>query len=266
MSAPTTAEWLRDAARRISCGVPILTGRIIRRSTKATARRAAGIRTGVRAWLGESSGLLDTAMRWAMLAAAGWLVWTVASIALGAGGHAVAGARWLMWPGTAILVVATYRAGGKADAADAQEDPDTAPDESVPPAELEPEDDEQPLDADLLADVIHAVARGGNVHLTAITRRLRAETGQHWDVLAACRAHGIRTRPVRVAGADPAVTTGIHRADLPPLPQPLSAPPVGVVSAGQHGNNNSNNATVEEFGEGGLLVKHGPTDRQEARR
>lgn len=129
----------------------------------------------------------------------------------------------------------------------------------------EPED-EQLLDADLFADTIHAVARGGNVHLTAVARRLHAETGRHWDVLAACRAHGITTKPVRVAGADPAVTTGIHRTDLPPLPRDEHAP-VGVVSAGHPDNNNTNNeVTVEAIGEPGRLIKHRLSTRQEARR
>lgn len=108
---------------------------------------------------------------------------------------------------------------------------------------------EQPVGSDEPADeglspgefleLVHDVAAGGNVHLTAIGEQLAHETGRSWDVLALCRAAGIPTKPVRVAGADPAVTTGVHRYDLPPLPQPLSTAPVGVVSAGEADNNNT---------------------------
>jgi hypothetical protein len=221
--------------------------------TDITARQALHqLTTGTRiilrglAWAGEWR---ETLARWILAAIAGSVALTGAAL------H-----PWL-WPVFGI----GWMAAAFAAAPEPAEDDGEAQDEAGPDDE-DDADDEQLLDADLLADTIHAVARGGNVHLTAIRAQLREDTGRVWDVLAACRAHGIRTRPVRVPGADPAVTTGIHRTDLPPLPHPLSAPG-GVVSAGHPDNNNTNNGiTVEEIGEPGRLIKHGPTARQEARR
>jgi hypothetical protein len=111
-------------------------------------------------------------------------------------------------------------------------------------------------------ELLHDVAAGGNVHLTAVRAQLLKETGKDWDVLALCRAAGITTKAVRVTGADPAVTTGIHRTDLPPLPRGSSGTPEGVLTS----NNNSNNATAEEVSEGVVIVHTGPSIRQEARR
>ncbi len=216
--------------------------------TDITARQALrqlAVGTGVilrgLAWAGEWR---ETLARWILSAIAGSVALTGAAL------H-----PWL-WPVFGLgWAAAAFAAAPELEPA--EDDGEPGPDDQ--------DDDEQLLDADLLADTIHAVARGGNVHLTAIGARLQAETGQHWDVLAACRAHGIRTRPVRVPDADPPVTTGIHRTDLPPLPRAGSAP-VGVVSAGHPDNNNSDNTlTVEAIGEPGRLIKHHPAARQEAR-
>jgi hypothetical protein len=226
--------------------------------TEITARQAlhqltAGTRVILRglAWAGEWR---ETLARWILAAIAGSVALTGAAL------H-----PWL-WPIFGIgWMAAAFAAAPELEPEDGEED-EGLDDEPGPDDEDDADGDEQLLDADLLADTIHAVANGGNVHLTAVRDRLHAETGQHWDVLAACRAHGIPTKPVRVAGADPAVTTGIHRTDLPPLPQPLSTPG-GVVSAGHPDNNNTNNGiTVQEIGEPGRLIKHGPTASQEARR
>lgn len=196
------------------------------------------------AWAGEWR---ETLARWILAAIAG--AFTLSGAVL----H-----PWLWLVLAALGVTAAFAAAPELEPEDGEEDEDDEPGPD------DADDEEQLLDADLLADTIHAVARGGNVHLTAIRAQLREETGRVWDVLAACRAHGIRTRPVRVPGADPAVTTGIHRTDLPPLPRAESTP-VGVVSAGHPDNNNTNNTTVEPIGEGGRLIKHGPARRQEAR-
>jgi hypothetical protein len=129
------------------------------------------------------------------------------------------------------------------------------------------DEEEQPdidgMDPAVFLELVHDVAAGGNVHLTAIGEQLREETGRSWDVLALCRAAGIPTKPVRVPGADPAVTTGIHRHDLPPLPHPLSEGAVGVVSAGEADNNNT--PTVTPIGQAGWINSYGSI-RQEARR
>jgi hypothetical protein len=136
----------------------------------------------------------------------------------------------------------------------------------------EPSDDEEePIDSAAFVELVHDVARGGNVHLSTIRARLAEELPSYdWtagDVTALCEAAGIRTRKgVRVPGATPAVTTGIHHTDLPPLLSPASGPtPVDVVSAGQRSNNNTN-ITTEDIGEGGWINRLGPSIHQEARR
>lgn len=132
---------------------------------------------------------------------------------------------------------------------------------------------EQAEDAFTAADFIellHDLSRGANLHLGRVREQLIEETGRDWtaqDVTALCRTAGVPTRPgVRVPGAQPAVTTGIHRDDLPPLPRGGSGAPVGVVGAGQHPNNNTNSPTATEITEGVVIVTTGPSIRQEARR
>lgn len=154
----------------------------------------------------------------------------------------------IAWGASAVLLaLAVWAAGGEAGEVDT--------DEEFGPTEL--------------LELLHDLAGGGNLHLSAVREQLIEETGRDWtaqDVTALCRAADVPTRPgVRVPGAVPPVTTGIHRDDLPPLPRPTSDAPVGVVGAG-HGDNNNTNMTVEEVGQAGLIVKHGPPIRQEARR
>jgi hypothetical protein len=163
-------------------------------------------------WAGEWS---ETLARWFIAA----LVASLAAVT-------VAVHPWL----APVAILGWAAAAGTAAGTEQTDEPEDQDDE--------PADDEQLLDAETFAEIVHAAARGANVHLTAIRARLIEETGHDWDVLALCRTHGIPTKPVRVPGADPAVTTGIHRHNLPPLPRPLPAPG-GVVAAGQPDNNNT---------------------------
>jgi hypothetical protein len=136
-----------------------------------------------------------------------------------------------------------------------------------PAADVDDEDIDS-MDPGEFLELVHDVSAGGNVHLVEIRRQLALETDREWSgpqVRALCDAAGIPVRDgVRVRGAKPAVTTGIHRDDLPPLPRPSSEGAVGVVGAGQESNNNTN-ITTEAIGQAGLLIKHGPSIRQEAR-
>lgn len=150
------------------------------------------------------------------------------------------------WSGTGALLCLSVWVAGR---------PGTAGEE--PPEEI---------DAAAFLELVHDVAQGANVHLSAIRAQLTEEfPGTDWHGPAAralCDAAGIRVRDgVRVPGARPPVTTGIHRADLPPLPRPLSEGAVGDVAAG-HGDNNNANTTSEEYSEGVTIVKHGPSVRQ----
>jgi hypothetical protein len=168
----------------------------------------------------------------------------------------VAGTVWalsrgvLMWGSCSLALVSAWVAGGRQHAEDTPEEP--------------------ALDPGAFLELVHDVARGANVHLVTIREQLAAETERPWtpaEVRALCDAAGIRVRDgVRVPGAKPAVTTGIHRDDLPPLPRPLSDAPGSDVAAGHDANNNTN-ITTEVIGEGaGLINRHGPSIRQEARR
>ncbi|MFI0894876.1 hypothetical protein [Streptomyces sp. NPDC020983] len=175
----------------------------------------------------------------------------------------------IAWGSAGALAVLSVLVAGAPEPEPDDEDQDDEDDE---PTEDDSESDhEQLLDADAFTELVRDLADGGNVHLVTVRRQLALELpGTDWSgpaVTALCDAAGIRVRPgVRVPGATPAVTTGIHRDDIPPSPPARSATPVGVVDAGQHPNNNTNKPTTEEYGEGGLLVRHGPAIRQEARR
>lgn len=122
-------------------------------------------------------------------------------------------------------------------------------------------DEEEPADEKLspaaFLELVHDVAQGGNVHLSAIREQLAEETETEWSgpaTRALCDAAGIRVRDgVRVPGARPPVTTGIHRDDLPPLPQPLSQRAVDDVAAGHRDNTNTNGAG-EQYVEGVTIV------------
>jgi hypothetical protein len=211
------------------------------------------------AWAGEWR---ETLARWVLAAIAGSLALTGAAL------H-----PWL-WPVFAIgWAVAAFAAAPElAPDEDEDQDDEPGPDD----ADDEPDDDaaedvDQLRHADAFTELVRDLADGGNVHLISIRRQLALELpGTDWSgpaVTALCDAAGIRVRPgVRVPGAQPAVTTGIHRDDIPPPPPTRSATPVGVVAAGQHPNTNNNTLSIEEIGEGGRLIKHGPARHQEVRR
>lgn len=154
----------------------------------------------------------------------------------------------IAWGTSAALgALAVWAAGGDTD------EPDV--DEEFGPA--------------VFLELVHDLAGGGNLHLSAVRAQLAEETGRPWsapEVSALCRAADVPTRPgVRVPGATPAVTTGIHRDDLPPLPRPDRGSPVGDVSADQDDNNNTNTLTIEEVGQAARIIKRGPSIRQAAR-
>lgn len=201
-------------------------------------------------WSGEWH---ETLARWILAAIAGSLALTGAAL------H-----PWL-WPILAIL----WLGAASAAAPPLADDPDDEHNDEPDP-DGDDRDDEQLLDLDAFTELVGDVADGRNVHLIEIRRQLAIETGREWSgpaVTALCEAAGIRVRAgVRVPGAQPAVTTGIHHTDLPPLPDPYRGAPVDVDAAGQHPNNNTNKPEVERIGEGGALIKARRSNRQGARR
>lgn len=178
---------------------------------------------GVRRWLGEGTNWLDTAVRWLMVGAPAALVswWLL-------------GAWWRVITAAVVVLVLAARAATKdvkakqasaekpAPASAATADgPDHSP-EDVPAAEL-------------VALAHHLLDGAPGVHLATLAGALG---GGHTTatVRALCAAHGIPVRP-SVRDASRRVSPGVHRADLPPLPEPLpdaaKSPDVAVVAAGQ---------------------------------
>lgn len=136
--------------------------------------------------------------------------------------------------------------------------------------EDEVEEDGEEFDPAVFLELVHDLAGGGNVHLVAVREQLAEETGREWSgpqARALCAAAGIPVRDgVRVPGARPAVTTGIHRDDLPPLPRPSSGSPVDDVAAGGDANNNTNTRTEVGVDGAAWITRSGPSIRQGVRR
>lgn len=240
--APTTMQWLRTAGTRVRIGTGVLARRLAQRGTKAGGARARGLGKGIGGWLGESTGILDTAVRWGMLAAAAWVASVVGRLALGMGAHALAGARWLMWPATAVYVVAAYRAGGKEPDAEepAASEPDgpelTAP--TAPPI----------VPRTVFLALLHGeIGEGRAVHLAHLARVLGERGPAYaWDVpavAALCAAHGIPVEPKARAHGKGA-TRAVLKSALPPPSEVFSwAPSAGVDVAGQESSTASSTST-----------------------
>jgi hypothetical protein len=233
MSAPTTAGWLRTAARRICQGSGILARQLTRRTIGTTRRRTGEWRGGITRWLGESSGTADSVMRWAMLLIAGWLLWHLGSIPLHIAGRILGAARWLLWVATAAWVIAAYRVAGKKPAEV----------ETDAPQEIEAPDNDAPaalpdVPLGFFLGLLQGFTRGGhNVHLATLAEALAVDyPSEGWDAAAVrplCEALGVPVKQVRAPGRKP--TIGVHRDDVAALPPaPSLERPVVVVAAGQN--------------------------------
>lgn len=162
--------------------------------------------SGPRKWAGEGSGIVDKAVRVAMLAGVGLVAFRVLT---------------LSWPvlGITVLIVVilALRAATKAGKAE------PAPAEAVSATGL-PE-----VSGDAFLALLHEVLGAATgVHLRTLAAALTHRVGGAWevaDVRALCEAVGQPTRPtVRAPGGGP--TVGVHRDDLLPLPRVL---PEGAV-------------------------------------
>ncbi|MEE4546446.1 hypothetical protein V2S66_31340 [Streptomyces sp. V4-01] len=179
---------------------------------------------GPRKWVAAGENLLDTVLRWAMLVGGGWALWLL-----------VTGSWKILGVVVLVVIVKALRAATKA-ANGQHERPKVSP--------KPPEDRPVDVPAETFLACIWDVLDGTPaVHLATLARHLTATTGRPWtgdDVRAACRASQIPIRPkVRDLGGD-RVSSGVHRDDLDPLPQPLSeGAPEGVAGgyvAGHGGN------------------------------
>ncbi|MGW2708676.1 hypothetical protein ACWC4J_06740 [Streptomyces sp. NPDC001356] len=248
-AAPTTMQWIRTAAQRISVGSGRLTLLIARRITRRGAARLQAWGRGVTGWLGQAAGL-EWLFRLGCLIGLGLVARRVLlAVSGGILDRADAVASLLMWPAALVWLVVAYRIGqddwrpaGEPDKVEQQplaEQPEPGPDpEPVQPAE-------QPLPT--REELAEALARVGtpHAHIAVLADDLRVPAEQ---VRAALDRHGVRVEPVRMRGRGS--STGIKAGSLPAPPPP----PVGVVAAGESANNDNNNASTVRTREGLLII------------
>ncbi|MFE1349834.1 hypothetical protein [Streptomyces sp. NPDC058757] len=233
MSAPTSTQWLRAAAARITLGSGVLARERTRRLVgwvRSVWRRTMG-------WLGEASGIA-WAVRLAVLLAAAWVLRKIGVALAAAVLRRLESSPWLMWPAVALWLIAAWRAAdpkrrGPAPAAAAEPVPEEGPAAGLTPDEIR-------------ALLIAAFKLDPQVHVTVLAERLTEATGRPWsaaDVRAAVGAAGGRVDTgVRMPGRSP--STGVRRASLPD-PSPATPPPPveGVVVAGQDPSTGAATAT-----------------------
>jgi hypothetical protein len=242
--APTTMQWLRTAVNRIRIGTGVLARSLIQRGHKAGHNRARGLGQVIRGWLGESTGLLDSVVRWGMLAAAVWVASVIGRLTLGMGAHALAGARWLMWPAATVYVVAAYRSGDPEAKLQPEEGSDAAPEGSD-----EGDTADLPFVPRLvfLAMLYAELGDGRAVHLAHMAKALARHYPEHaWDVpsvAALCASHQITTAD-KVRAHGKGATRGVRREALPPPSGVFSmAPSVDVDVARQESSTGPSTST-----------------------
>lgn len=159
--------------------------------------------TAPRAWIKAGKDPLDKAVRALLVGGVGYVLWLLIS------------SSWtILGIVVAVVVVKALRAATK----QAREGLSVKAGPEVP---------EAPVDGfpgDLAAYIRQVLDGAPAVHLTTLADHLHHTTGTAWtgtQVRAACQEAGIPIRPkVRDLGGD-RVSSGVHRDDLPPLPQPL---------------------------------------------
>ncbi|WP_405611324.1 hypothetical protein [Streptomyces sp. NBC_01508] len=261
-TAPSTAEWCREAVRRVGRGSGRLCTLLARRTVSKGRSTGRTWWAGIRGWLGESSGL-GWLMRVVVLIV-GALILRKLVISIAAGlAHRADSGRWLLWPLAIVWIVAAYRIGRKdwepkepqekaaepeseEDAAprtDGPEQPAPAPEETRGPA---PEAHRPSYTA--LSD---AVARFGtpHAHITVLAAVL-GTTGER--VREALALHDIPVEPVRMRGRGS--STGVRGDHFPAPPRAQETPSDGVVAAGQPTNDNNNNGPRVDRSEWGVTI------------
>jgi hypothetical protein len=256
MAAPTTMQWIRQAAHRLSVGSARRTAQL----TTATLHRARHLWQRATGWLGEASGL-SWVLRAAVLAAAALLA-RKAAVALSAAVYArveSGQAWWLLWGAAIAWTVAAYRAGApgwvpeqsaapseEAPAAQDGDEQAPMPDGNEPPA---PPAEQAPPERSVSPVALVAAVRDiGTPH--AQLKPLAEHLGVSTDaVRAAAAGMGWTVKDVRMAGRS--ASAGL-RWDEVPSPAPTDPVP-GVVGAGQCADDNDDD-TGEEGAEKGVRV------------
>ncbi|NYV72968.1 hypothetical protein [Streptomyces sp. UH6] len=163
------------------------------------------------------------------------------------GGGALTGYACLRYETAPAWVAAAWCAAALMHAPKTTDEPS---EKDPAPEDIEEADEDQEPDVATLLHELVGDDRG--VLLTRVQQALALpDTRAVRDLLDEA---GIPTRKgVRTAAGN---GPGVHRADLPPLPQAGDHSPVGVVAAGQTANTNANNGpTVEQVGSGGVIVR-----------
>ncbi|MFI1889836.1 hypothetical protein [Streptomyces jumonjinensis] len=238
MTAPTTKEWLRAAAGRLSAGSQELTRTLLRKIIKwvrKTWKRTMD-------WLSDATGIA-WAVRLAVLLAAAWLLRKIGVGIAGAAARRLDASPWLMWPALGLWIIAAWRAGHPDKLAEAakkraeKKDKKPAADTPAGPSEGPAKN----MTIDQIRTLLHtAFGDDDQAHTAVLAERLAQITGEEWTaayVRAAAQAAGATVeKGVRMPGRSP--STGIRRATVPaPSPDPSPTPPPGpvdgVVVAGQ---------------------------------
>ncbi|MFF9215604.1 hypothetical protein [Streptomyces viridosporus] len=249
MSAPSTMQWIRQAAQRLSTG----SVRLALHLTAQAIDRGRRIWRGAAGWLGEGTGFGWWLRLAVLLAAAALLRKIVTAIAVSVYLRVESGAApVLAWGAAGIWVVAAYRCGrddwepsAPKQLAGGEQLPADVATETEPAAEEVPAG---PLPVSPVA-LIAAVRDIGTPHaqLKPIADHLGTTTDA---VRAAAAGLGWPVKDVRMAGRS--ASAGL-RWDEAPTPPPTDPSPA-VVGAGQPADDNDDD-TGEEGPREGIDVR-----------
>ncbi|WP_073946507.1 hypothetical protein [Streptomyces kebangsaanensis] len=247
MSAPTTMQWIRQAAQRIATGSARLATHLAARALHAGRkvwRAAAG-------WLGEASGVGWLLRLAVLLTVAAVLRKIIMAVIVGVYARVASGAApWLLWGTAGLWVVAAYRCGkddwkpkqpATAEPPTTEPKPDSEQPADTPEAQPEPAVEQTPAGPLLpnLLDLRVSLAKVGTPH--AHLAVLAADIGTTPErVREALDRWEIPVEAVRMQGRG--TSTGVKGGAAA---HPALAPGpdvVAVVAAGQPANNDNNNA------------------------
>ncbi|MER8030690.1 hypothetical protein ABTZ78_17225 [Streptomyces bauhiniae] len=252
MSAPTTMQWLRTAAHRVSVG----SGRRATYLATWTLHRAHRIWQRATGWLAQGEGF-GWVLRAAVLVGIAAVVRKVA-VALVTGIYArVAhgGERWLLWGAATWWVVSAYRAGAE----DWQPKRAAAPGKGAEPGKEKVASEDSaseatpaPAGPPVVSPVglVAAVRDIGTPHaqLVPIAEYLRTTTDA---VRATAAAMGWPVKDVRMTGRS--ASAGLRWDEVPSPDQVYPLP--GVVGAGQPADDDNDDAPEEGPREGVRVVR-----------
>ncbi|MEU4947709.1 hypothetical protein [Streptomyces lavendulae] len=253
MNAPTSAQWIRAAAARLTLGSQRLAEHLVRR----TAAWVRSVWTRTRKWLDDASGIAWV-VRWVVLLVAVWELRKIGVNVAAAAARRLDRSPGLLWLALGLWLIAAWRAGHPdwkpRPAPAAAEEPEPEPEEESETVSLAKEHPAGPS----LEDVLAAARTLGtpHVHLAAIDERVKAPAGTARRLLTEA---GIPIADVRMQGRGS--STGVRGADIPPLSYPSPGGVGDAVGAGQRANNDNNNGLRIEEGAGMTIIRD-PSERR----